>query len=123
MTEGNIADLVAYRMSQASETLRDAVNGAYYGMFHALLALLATRQLGTSRHSGAIALFDREFVKTGLFPLELSKSLHLAFDLRQTHDYGELAELHRPTVVAIVHDARTFVAAVASYLKREGLIA
>jgi uncharacterized protein (UPF0332 family) len=69
--------LLRYRIEQAHETLREAevlldesalrgtVNRAYYAMFYALLALLATKQLGTSRHSGALALFDREFVKPG----------------------------------------------------------
>jgi len=64
-------------------------------MFYALLALLATKRLGTSKHSGALALFDREFVKTGVFPRELSRSLRLAFDRRQTHDYGEMAQVNR----------------------------
>ena len=67
-------------MEQAHETLREAeillnesalrgaVNRAYYAMFYALLALLATKRLGTSKHSGALALFDREFVKTASSP-------------------------------------------------------
>jgi uncharacterized protein (UPF0332 family) len=73
-------ELLRYRMTQADETLREAdillemdvlrgaTNRAYYAMFCAVLALLATKQLGTSKHGGAIALFDREFVKTGLLP-------------------------------------------------------
>jgi uncharacterized protein len=89
-----LSALVRYRLDQAHDTLheaailrdasadRGATNRAYYAMFYALLALLATRQLGTSRHSGAIALFDREFVKTGVFAPELSRALHLAFDRR-----------------------------------------
>jgi uncharacterized protein (UPF0332 family) len=72
--------LLRYRIEQAHETLweaeillnesawRGAVNRAYYAMFYALLGLLATKQLGTSKHSGAISLFDHEFVKTGIFP-------------------------------------------------------
>ena len=63
--------------------------------FYALLALLATRGLGTSKHSGALALFDREFVKTGVFPRDFSRSLRLAFDRRQTHDYGEMVQVSR----------------------------
>src|SRR5512139_332201 len=102
MKPKQLEDLLRYRMRQAYETLREAeillkesawrgtINRAYYAMFYALLALLATRQLGTSKHSGALRLFDREFVKTGLFPRELSRALHLAFERRQSHDYGEM---------------------------------
>ena len=91
-------------------------------MFYALLALLATKQLGTSRHSGAISLFDREFVKTGVFPPELSKALHLAFDRRQTHDYGEMIDLNADTSDEAIADATKFVDAVRQYLNTQGML-
>ncbi len=130
-----LEDLLRYRMEQAHETLREAeillsesalrgtISRAYYAMFYALLALLATRQLGTSKHSGALALFDREFVKTGVFPRELSRSLHLAFDRRQTHDYGEMVQVNRPVAEETLVDARTFAAAVESHLRSLGYFA
>lgn len=124
MRPGQLEDLLRYRMEQAHETLREAeillnesalrgaINRAYYAMFYALLALLATKQLGTSRHSRVLALFDREFVKTGMFPRELSRSLHLAFDRRQTYDYGEMSPASRQTAEKTWADAQTFVAAI-----------
>lgn len=127
--------LLRYRLEQARETLREAeillaedalrgtVNRAYYAMFYALLALLATRQLGTSKHSGALSLFDREFVKTGQFPKHLSRSLRLAFNLRQTHDYGELVEIDRPTAEQTLLNASDFVEAIETYLYSEGHLA
>jgi len=129
MKREQLDDLLCYRMEQAHETLREAeillnesalrgsVNRAYYAMFYALLALLATKQLGTSRHSGALALFDREFVKPGVFPRELSRSLHLAFDRRQRHDYGEMANVDRQVVEETLTDAKTFVTAIETYLR------
>jgi uncharacterized protein (UPF0332 family) len=124
--------LLRYRMEQAHETLREAeillnesalrgtVNHAYYAMFYAVLALLATKRLGTSKHSGALSLFDREFVKTGVFPRELSRSLHLAFDRRQTHDYGEMVPITRQIAGETLSDAKTFVATLESYLRSIG---
>jgi uncharacterized protein (UPF0332 family) len=135
MKQEQLEDLLCYRMEQAHETLREAeilrnesalrgvVNRAYYAMFYALLALLATKQLGTSRHSGALALFDREFVKTGVFPRELSRSLHLAFDRRQRHDYGEMANVDRQVVEETLTDAKTFVTAIETYLRSAGHLA
>ncbi|MBI5442576.1 MAG: HEPN domain-containing protein [Deltaproteobacteria bacterium] len=90
----NLRALAAYRLDQAREaveaarillregSLRASVNRSYYGMFYAVLALLALRKQETSRHSGAIALFNRLFVHEGLLPKELSKWLRAAFDLR-----------------------------------------
>lgn len=132
MKPKQLEDLLCYRMGQARETLREAeillgesalrgtINRACYAMFYALLALLATRRLGTSKHSGALSLFDREFVKTGLFPRELSRALHLAFDRCQTHDYGEMVAITRQVAEETLADAQTFVAAIESHLRSVG---
>jgi hypothetical protein len=135
MNPEQLEDLLRYRMEQAHETLREAgillreaalrgaVNRAYYAMFYALLALLATKRLGTSKHSGAISLFDREFVKAGLFPRELSRALHLAYERRQSHDYGEMVLITPQLAQETVEDARTFVDAVETYLRSIGYLA
>lgn len=135
MKPEQLEDLLCYRMEQAHETLREAeillnesalrgtINRAYYAMFYALLALLATKRLGTSKHSGALALFDREFVKTGVFPRELSRSLRLAFDRRQTHDYGEIAQVDCQIAEKTLADARAFVEAIESHLRSVGHLA
>lgn len=132
MKSEHLEDLLRYRIGQAHETLREAeillaesalrgtVNRAYYAMFYALLAVLADKQLGTSRHSSALALFDREFVRTGVFPPSLSRSLRRAFDRRQTHDYGEIIEINRQIAEESLADAKAFVASIESYLHAAG---
>lgn len=55
-----------------------------------------------------------------MFPHELSRSLHLAFDRRQTHDYGEMVQVHRSIAEETLVDAKTFVAAVESHLHSPG---
>ena len=74
MITANIRERVNYRIEQAEESLeaarllhekaleRPSLNRAYYAMFYAVLALLATQKRETSKHSGAIALFDLEYV-------------------------------------------------------------
>ncbi len=119
---GSSQELGAYRISQARDSLREAdvllrgemslrsvMNRLYYAMFYAVLALLQTKQLGTSKHSGAIALFDKEFVKTGTFPKELSKALHRAFELRQKGDYMEETEISTADMEEIRPFAERFV--------------
>lgn len=58
-------------LDQSGMSRRSVMNRLYYAMFYAVLALLQEKEMGTSKHSGAIALFDREFVKTGTFPKEM----------------------------------------------------
>ncbi len=134
MKDEQLKTLVKYRIQLAHETLHEAeilfkensfrgtINRAYYAMFYSVLALLAIKKIGTSKHSGAISLFDREYVKTGIFSKELSQSLRLAFDRRQTHNYGELIDIDNDTAQGILENAKRFITEVESYLERQGYL-
>jgi uncharacterized protein (UPF0332 family) len=50
----------------------------------------------------------------------MSRSLHLAFDRRQTHDYGEIIEIDRQVAEEALAGARTFVRSVEDYLRLTG---
>lgn len=128
MTDERIV-LIRYRLEMAKETLEDAfllhrerrspwsiINRAYYAMFYAVLALLALIGQTSSKHSGAIAFFDQHFVKSGELPLEMSKWLHRAFDLRQRSDYREMYRVSPEQVVEILQWAHSFVTQVENYL-------
>lgn len=119
------------RLGQARETLEEAdalrehglwrgvVNRSYYAMFYAVLALGVSRQVILSKHSQAIAFFDKEYIKTGIFPRELSRSLHLGFDQRQVNDYGDIWAVSQEDAEAIFSEARTFVETVNAYVKKQ----
>jgi len=120
--------LIEYRLEQAADALkagrvlldaelwRDSVNRSYYAAFYAVLALLALKGMGTSKHSGAISLFDREFVKTGVFPKSLSATLHKAFDMRQEADYEEQAQIDGEEARDALTDTEVFVEQVRRYI-------
>jgi len=117
----DVRKLVAYRLDQAQETLdaatqlsvvghyRDAVNRAYYAMFYCGLALLASKGLGASKHSGVLSLFNRHFVKTGDFPLEDGRHLREAFELRQGSDYREFVQITPAQVQETLANAEAFL--------------
>ena len=121
MMTKNIKALVEYRLAQADESLyasrvliekglfRPCVNRAYYAMFYSVLALLAIDKRETSRHSGAISLFDREFVKEGIFKKDFSRWLHDAFDLRQRSDYSPDYHVSSEEAMKVMEHAATFV--------------
>lgn len=131
MTDNRKA-LIEYRLTQAKDSIREAdvlhqsgmslrsvMNRLYYSMFYAVLALLQEKEMGTSKHSGAISLFDREYVKTGCFPKEMSRTLHRAFALRQKGDYMEETEVTIKDIEEIRPIAEEFVACVEKYLSQD----
>lgn len=114
--------LINYRLNEADDSLREALvllnagmslravmNRLYYAMFYATLALLQEKEIGTSKHYGVISMFDREFIKTGIFDKELSKTLHRAFELRQKGDYMEQTEITKEDIDEIFPAAIDFV--------------
>lgn len=117
-----VSYLVSRRLAQAAETLeaatqllstghyRDSINRAYYAMFYAGQALLATRMLGTSKHSGVIGLFGKHFVKSGEFSSAAGRHLREAFELRQKSDYREDFDPTEAQAIEIVSHARDFLA-------------
>ncbi|MHB8845394.1 MAG: HEPN domain-containing protein [Nitrospirota bacterium] len=130
MSEKN--SLIRHRLEQARESIKEAdvllkagmshrsvMNRLYYSMFYAVLALLQDKQAGTSKHSGAISLFDREFIKTEIFDKKFSKALHRAFELRQKGDYMEQAEVAKQDLDEIRPEAVEFVERAESYLKKQ----
>ena len=85
-------------------------------MFYGVLALLASRQAETSKHSGAISQFDQLFVKPALLPADFSRWLHDAFLNRQAADYGAELTLSQEEIDVLLAHARDFLAGVRRHL-------
>ena len=130
MKDQNQELLIRYRLEQTESALEEAnllmsqgrttlgtVNRAYYAMFYAVLALLQFINKIPRKHSGAIALFDAEFVKKEIFPKELSLYLHKAFESRQVSDYQVVEPMSREDAEEIILNASNFVKTVKDYLK------
>ena len=119
------------RMKQAHETLEEAetlfkqdywrgtINRAYYAMFYAVLALAASKEVVISKHTHAIAFLDKEFIKNGIFPKEISRALHVSFDERQTNDYGEIWDIEYTEAENTLKEARSFVKTVEDYFEEK----
>ena len=86
-----------------------AVNRFYYSAFYAARALLATRELDSSRHSGVISLFQAQFVKPGLIATEKAKALPRAFEKRQKSDYGDFSEVTESEAQAVRQEVSDFL--------------
>ncbi len=98
-----VGALARHRLARARETFAEgqlllatgalpgAVNRFYYAALYAARALLATREVDSSKHSGVIALFQQHFVRTGVVGADVARALPRAFEKRLTADYGDFA--------------------------------
>lgn len=116
--------LFTYRLKLAEETLLDAknmlqnnlssrsiVNRIYYSMFYAILAIFLKSDINikTSKHSGVISLFDKEFVHTGKIDKLYSKNLHKLFNARIDGDYKDFAEFSKEDTSEFIKLAEEFL--------------
>jgi uncharacterized protein (UPF0332 family) len=101
----------AKRMLQSKLSPRSIINRAYYSMFYAILALFLKTDidLKTSRHTGVISIFDKEFVHTKKIDEKYSRILHKAFSARQEGDYKKFVELSYEDAAESVEVAEEFI--------------
>lgn len=97
-----------------------AINRAYNAVFYAANALLATKGISRSKHSGVIAAFRQYFVKPGMIEVEHSDVYGRVMDNRHVSDYEigilvDASSSHRD-----LQDARRFVLRIEQFLEAEG---
>lgn len=98
----------------------DAVSKAYYAMFYAACALLRTKALDTSKHSGVISQFGLYFVKTGIIDKSYHKKFIKAFNDRDVADYRIMKEIIEQVAIQKLVDAEKFIGEIKVFLKTEG---
>ena len=99
-----------------------AVNRAYYAIFYAANALLATKGLERSKHSGVIAAFRQHFVKTGVIEAEYSRFYGAAMDDRHEGDYEIGSVLDYDKAKRDLDWAKRFIARIETALHEIGVL-
>lgn len=67
--------------------LRGAVNRAYYAIFHGMRSVLALEYKDFAKHSAVISYFRRNYIKNGIFTVEMSDTITELFNNRSHSDY------------------------------------
>ena len=96
-----IQDLVLYRIETAKSDLksaevllnageyRGANNRAYYSIYHAISAIHALNGKAYKRHKDSLGNFNKEYIKTGIFPRTLGRRIAEAEEIRHASDYDD----------------------------------
>ena len=96
-----------------------AINRAYYAMFYAANALLATKGIARSKHSGVIAAFREHFVRPGLIEVDYSSIYGRVMDNRHVSDYEIEVPVDAKTAEEDLHHAQSFAERIAQFLQQE----
>lgn len=127
----NRKDLAMYRLNTAKQALRfanillqnqdykGAANRSYYCIFHAMRSILALDGVDFSKHAGVISYFRRQYIKTGVFDVELSDIIGEAFDIRSDSDYDDYYVISKEEVKQQIYNAGLFCKIITKYIEKQ----
>lgn len=128
MPDKSCYDLAMYRLEKAKVCLEDAIlllnnqsfmtaaNRAYYAIFHSARAVLALDGEDRKRHSGVIAYFQQNYIKTKVFDKMYSYILQNAFEVRQEADYEDFYVISKDEVIQQIENAKMFAGKIEEYI-------
>lgn len=128
--EGSMIDLSQYRFQSAKEDLETAmllikdgkfkasVNRSYYAIFHSLRAVTALAEFDSSKHSGVIAFFNRNYVKEGIFDKSISKLIDTSYRLREKADYQDFVVISKNQAIEQMEKAQKVLDMIEPYLQK-----
>lgn len=111
--------LAAARLLWENEKYKDSINRSYYTIFHCMRAILALEGADYKKHSGVIAHFRENYIKTGVFPKELSEFIGQASLIRNQSDYEDFFLASKEDAEKQLQNAASFLETVTVYLHSE----
>ena len=127
--ENGLKVLSEYRFERAKEMLnaarqnlninqyRTSLNRSYYAVFHAMRAVNILNGYDSSKHSGVIAYFNKNFLKENKLDRNLYKIIKDSSYLREKSDYDDFFVIGRQESERQLENAEIFVKAVGDYLR------
>ena len=99
--ESSLRELAMYRMERTFEMLiaaednlkigqyKTSLNRSYYAIFHAMRAANIIKGFDSSKHSGVIAFFNKEYLKENIIDRKMSPIIKNSSFFREKSDYDD----------------------------------
>ena len=131
MEEGKTTeDFAKYRLEKAKETLKSAKllydnndftganNRAYYSIFYAIRTVLALERVDFKRHKDVIAYFNKNYIKTEIFPRKMGSKIAQAQNIREDSDYDDEYEPSSEKTLQQIETANELIKMVESFFRK-----
>lgn len=128
---GTIEDLVLYRIETAKSDLkaatallnieeyRGANNRAYYAIFHIISSLHALDGKSYKRHKDALANFNKDYIRTEIFPKSFGRKIVEAEEIRHASDYDDFFIATKTEAEEQIQTARELILLIEDYCKEK----
>ena len=126
--EGSLKELAGYRLERAKEMLsasennlkigeyKTSLNRSYYAVFHAMRSANALKGFDSSKHSGVMAFFTKEYLKTEILDRKLATVIKESSLCREKSDYDDFYVAGREEAEVQLKNAEYFVQKIGEYV-------
>ena len=98
---------------------KSANNRAYYAVFHAINAIHALNGKAYKRHKDAVSNFNKDYVKTEIFPREMGRRIGEAEEIRHASDYDDFYMAGREETKRQIETADEFIGMAERYCMQQ----
>jgi len=98
-----------------------AASRAYYAAFHGVTAVLSARGMEFTKHTAVRAALHRDLIQSGALSADLGRDYDFLLDLRETADYGGVAEASPASATKAIEKARAILAALQPLLPNDAV--
>ena len=95
------------------------VSRSYYAGFYAVQAILYTKEIYAKTHQGVLIMFNKHFIKTGIFEPYLSKYLKNNLDQRLIGDYEIGFGMDKDDAKHAIERAKEIIKTIKEYISNE----
>ena len=126
--EGSLKELAGYRLARAKEMLaasesnleigqyKTSLNRSYYAVFHAMRSANALKKFDSSKHSGVIAFFTKEYLKAEILERNLAAVIKESSLCREKSDYDDFYVAGREEAEEQLKNAKYLVQKIEEYV-------
>ncbi len=132
--KGTFADMALYKIERAKDELdtakivleaqkyKAANNRAYYACFHAITAVLALEPIAFKKHKDTLAYFNKNYVRTEIFPREMGRKISKLEIIRHKSDYDDFYIASKEEAAEQVTTAETLIDTIERYVAEKILL-
>lgn len=127
---GSENDLAIYRLERAKTDLqsarvlfdvaeyRGANNRAYYAIYHAITAVHALDGRAYKRHKDALANFNKDYIRTEIFPKVMGRKISEAQEIRHASDYDDFYIATKAEALEQIETAEKLISLIERYCRQ-----
>lgn len=108
--------LIAAESNLQIQQYKTSLNRSYYAIFHAMRAANILKGFDSSKHSGVIAFFNKEYIKNGTLERNLSMIIKSSSFLREKSDYDDFFIASKSDAEKQLENAKIFLNSIETLL-------